>query len=545
MQQNKYVYVEAQKFLEGLLDKAKTVANQLQTWVQNFAAPVFHWAQEIVIKSVNLLNECWRLCRESLNWISGRLWFMNPILEGVMRLSGWGVNKLARVLIEIALIIEMLSVVVANQTIDALVKGCFFIIFPCRVVLNFLKRIQKLLEVSADQLSGIRRHCREENNEITGNTLHFILFLPWIVLTVLNTVVGVSALFCSMLVSVFESCVVQLIKTKAEARSERTALYLVVKSMRIEDIEIAKILLESKSVDLEAKDCLGRTVLYCAVEHENSKIFKMLLDAGASTESKNNQGGSVQSCLFRLYKCYHGKAGTYNMLQEMARHGNLEAETLLSYAGPTALHDAVEEGKVANVKQLLDVVMSSGAVNAQDYQGQTALHLAAYRGHSGVVDLLLKNSDIKVNVQDNQGQSALYYAVQNGHTAVVKLMLEKGVEIGDGGFTQLIELAKQYRHTSLAQWLQKQERKIQVELLPAEDPLAAFEDGSRDAIDTPVPSADKAAAELEAGQGALGPSSMFTPGDSASGPECSHNPSDSTGADIEQLKDEVEVLSMS
>jgi ankyrin repeat protein len=125
--------------------------------------------------------------------------------------------------------------------------------------------------------------------------------------------------------------------------------------------------------------------------------------------------------------------------------------------------------------------------------------------------VLLQDSDYSTN-------AVLQGAVENGHTAVVALMLAKGVEIGDGGFTRLIELANQNGHTNLAQCLKQASVKTQAGSAPV-DPLAAAEDNPHDAT-----------AELEATtQGALDQRSMFTQDGTASGVS-----SALAAADIEQ-----------
>ncbi|KAI9853716.1 MAG: hypothetical protein M1813_001832 [Trichoglossum hirsutum] len=56
-----------------------------------------------------------------------------------------------------------------------------------------------------------------------------------------------------------------------------------------------------------------------------------------------------------------------------------------TYDGRTALHLAAEKGHETVVQLLLE---KGGAVNAKTYDGQTALHLAAEKGHETVVQLL-------------------------------------------------------------------------------------------------------------------------------------------------------------
>ena len=61
------------------------------------------------------------------------------------------------------------------------------------------------------------------------------------------------------------------------------------------------------------------------------------------------------------------------------------------------------------------------------YNGFTALHFAASRGHTGAVALLTaRGADL--NLADEDGQTPLFVAAAGGHSAVVGLLLAKGAD---------------------------------------------------------------------------------------------------------------------
>ena len=64
-------------------------------------------------------------------------------------------------------------------------------------------------------------------------------------------------------------------------------------------------------------------------------------------------------------------------------------------------------------------------VNATDNRRMTPLHLAAYGGHTDIVELLLANS-ANIEVSDAKGLTALHYAAMNNHLAVARKLLAAG-----------------------------------------------------------------------------------------------------------------------
>ncbi|CAM6020358.1 unnamed protein product [Sphagnum balticum] len=82
------------------------------------------------------------------------------------------------------------------------------------------------------------------------------------------------------------------------------------------------------------------------------------------------------------------------MNNSAARQGLGQTSLLLSYAS---------KGDVDAVKQLLD---EGASANASDYDGRTALHLAASEGHVPVVELLLQQG-VDVNPVDRWGDTPL------------------------------------------------------------------------------------------------------------------------------------------
>jgi len=90
--------------------------------------------------------------------------------------------------------------------------------------------------------------------------------------------------------------------------------------------------------------------------------------------------------------------------------------------GFTGLHGAAFFGIVEIVAAILE--MKGSSINAPDFLGDTALILAAERGHEGVVKMLLEREDVNPDQADSEhSQTPLVWAAQNGHDGVVKALL--------------------------------------------------------------------------------------------------------------------------
>ena len=110
------------------------------------------------------------------------------------------------------------------------------------------------------------------------------------------------------------------------------------------------------------------------------------------------------------------------------------------------------------VKSLIEC--SRIEVNFKNEKGQTALSLAAEKGHTEVVKLLLERDEVKVNPADNShALTALGYATINGHTEMFKMLLERNeVNIHLKDFSKrrgLLSLARgrRRRHTEIVSLL--------------------------------------------------------------------------------------------
>ena len=94
-------------------------------------------------------------------------------------------------------------------------------------------------------------------------------------------------------------------------------------------------------------------------------------------------------------------------------------------SGKRTMHVAAAAGDVEQVQQFLSRGVN---VNSRDTLGQTALLHAAWWGHEGVANLLIKHG-INVNAKSDLGFTALQWAINHGHKRIVRLLLDHGAEV--------------------------------------------------------------------------------------------------------------------
>jgi hypothetical protein len=89
------------------------------------------------------------------------------------------------------------------------------------------------------------------------------------------------------------------------------------------------------------------------------------------------------------------------------------------------LHIAAFRGRTSIVSILLD---QSLPINEQDSSGRTPLHLAAMTGHADVANILLARGAL-VNTKDNVGRTPLHWAALGQHEKNFKLLISHGADV--------------------------------------------------------------------------------------------------------------------
>jgi len=190
-------------------------------------------------------------------------------------------------------------------------------------------------------------------------------------------------------------------------------------------VEIVKLLLEKDRTLLNKTDVYGQTALLWAASRGRKNVVEYLLGQGADIHMSTNCLGNEN----------HGKTP----LQWAVEGGHLDVVVMLLDAGAIytplgsmlldLIHIAAQKGHTAIVKLLLE--KDRTLLNKTAALGQTALLYAAYCGRKDVVEYLLgQGADMHLSYNQtgnaNHGKTPLQWAVGRGHRDAVEMLLDAG-----------------------------------------------------------------------------------------------------------------------
>jgi ankyrin repeat protein len=168
-------------------------------------------------------------------------------------------------------------------------------------------------------------------------------------------------------------------------------------------------LLDADPSLLEAKDERGLSPLTVAVYHRQAAVVEMLESRGA---------------LLDVFTA--AMTGRTDRLQELIE-GNRSLTRAYSHDGWTALHLAAFFGHTAAAAALLAKGAEVKARSTNPMQN-TPLHAAAAGRQMDLVKLLIDHG-ADVNARQHGGWTALHAAAQSGDAALVQMLLENGADV--------------------------------------------------------------------------------------------------------------------
>ncbi|KAJ3687199.1 hypothetical protein LUZ61_016363 [Rhynchospora tenuis] len=149
-------------------------------------------------------------------------------------------------------------------------------------------------------------------------------------------------------------------------------------------------------------------------------------------------------------------SGNLVMLKELAKQLNgTKIEEIKDYDGDSALHHAAFHGRTKICQYL--VADLAFPVDFLSPKGETPLFCAVMEGHAATVKYLISRG-ANPAVLNNKGANPLHYAARDGHVKLVKYLLSLGVPV-DGAlksahFTPLMVAAQQGQASTVKVLLQ-------------------------------------------------------------------------------------------
>lgn len=183
---------------------------------------------------------------------------------------------------------------------------------------------------------------------------------------------------------------------------------------------LVAMLLAAEGINPNVQDAEGKTPLYVATVAEDARLMRMLLAAGADAAAQNADGSTAwewAAAHFHAGRCALLRAALPGMPVEEARK-QLSEQGVAPAQYQEALCNAAYRGDTG----LLELLLAAGAdVNAG---AVPPLTLAVMQGHTDCVKLLVTTPGIDVNARANRmgGDTPLQCALSLGNAEVAAIL---------------------------------------------------------------------------------------------------------------------------
>jgi ankyrin repeat protein len=186
-------------------------------------------------------------------------------------------------------------------------------------------------------------------------------------------------------------------------------------------------ILINTNVSLNSLDRAGETPLHLACLKGHQTIVDALLKAGAQVNLKDRHGRTP------LHNAV--LADKAAIVVSLVQH---KAHLTPDKRGNSPLHIAAEKGH----SEVLNLLLSMKSATKRIFDGNvgkkfTPLHLAAAKGHTTCVVLLLQKMKPKIDVTDHHGMTPLHHAAIQGHFDVAEKLLEATANVDARDRTQM------------------------------------------------------------------------------------------------------------
>ncbi len=175
-------------------------------------------------------------------------------------------------------------------------------------------------------------------------------------------------------------------------------------------LEMVKLAISEFDVNYQNQD--GNTALSLAYKEKKFDVANFLIEKGA------NPATIIPST---------GKSFITHVIEDnlFDSFPSLKFDVVLEN-GFTPLTTAIDSGNYDSVKRLVEEHKAD--VNSSDGLRRKAIHYAAVRGNTGIIEYLLQHG-ADINSLDGNGSTALHLAAARGNTGIIEYLLQRGADI--------------------------------------------------------------------------------------------------------------------
>ncbi|KAF3037964.1 hypothetical protein E8E12_006381 [Didymella heteroderae] len=191
---------------------------------------------------------------------------------------------------------------------------------------------------------------------------------------------------------------------------------VLVEAIKKNDARLVEMFLE-KGADVHRSTAKGLLPIFVAVKFADLRIIRMLIQHGADVNVRSPGNLDALQVLFKALSA-RDEDSIVDIVDYLLAKG---ADGLALYSdGKTLLHRTVSEG--TDRARVVKLLLKNGLeVNAQDGEGNTALHLAAHNGLSHSANTLL-DASADTTIVDSAKRTPLFRAVLKQHWSVVRML---------------------------------------------------------------------------------------------------------------------------